>query len=139
MGNKKADENVPEQDLSSTVESNFDDIEVETAESDSQDNFSSAGNSTDARQGNHNGTIINDQNSHNGPIISDLDGLYTYGQLAKMLNKPENNLRYLINTFRDYIPRLRSHLKQELNVPISSTRNKITSLLKALFPVEIAV
>ena len=103
MGNKKADENVPEQDLSSTVESNFDDIEVETAESDSQDNFSSAGNSTYARQGNHNGTIINDQNSHNGPIISDLDGLYTYGQLAKMLNKPENNLRYLINTFRDYI------------------------------------
>ena len=41
MGNK-ADENVPDQDLSSTTESNFDDINAETARSDSQDNFSSA-------------------------------------------------------------------------------------------------
>ena len=105
MGNK-ADENVPDQDLSSTTESNFDDINAETARSDSQDNFSSAysdGTSIDAEQSNHNDSVVNEQHDHNGPIVSDIDGLYTYGQLAKLLNYPENNLRYVINTFRDYI------------------------------------
>ena len=105
MGNK-ADENVPDQDLSSTTESNFADINAETARSDSQDNFSSAysdGTSIDAEQSNHNDSVVNEQHDHNGPSVSDIDGLYTYGQLAKLLNYPENNLRYVINTFRDYI------------------------------------
>ena len=106
MGNKEADENVPDQDLSSTTESNFDDVKTDTSEPDSQDNFSTVyptGTSTDTEQSDHNGSVINEQGGHNGPIVSDIDGLYTYGQLAKLLNKPENNLRYLINTFRDYI------------------------------------
>ena len=105
MGNK-ADENVPDQDLSSTTESNFNDVNAETSEPDSQDDFSSdysTGTSTDTEQSSHNGSVINEQGEHNGPIVSDIDGLYTYGQLAKLLNKPENNLRYLINTFRDFI------------------------------------
>ena len=106
MGNKEADENVPDQDLSSTTELNFNDVNAETSEPDSQDDFSSdysTGASTDTGQSNHNGSVVNEQDGHNGPIVSDIDGLYTYGQLAKLLNKPENNLRYLINTFRDYI------------------------------------
>ena len=106
MGNKEADENVPDQDLSSTTELNFNDVNAETSEPDSQDDFSSdysTGTSTDTEQNNHNGSVVNEQDGHNGPIVSDIDGLYTYGQLAKLLNKPENNLRYLINTFRDYI------------------------------------
>ena len=105
MGNK-ADENVPDQDLSNTTGSSFDDVKTETAESDTQDNSSSVysdDTSTDTEQSSHNGSVINEQGEHNGPIVSDIDGLYTYGQLAKLLNKPENNLRYLINTFRDYI------------------------------------
>ena len=40
MGNK-ADENVPDQDLSNTTGSSFDDVKTETAESDTQDNSSS--------------------------------------------------------------------------------------------------
>ena len=106
MGSRKADENVPDQDLDSTLEPNFDDVKTDTAEPDSQNNFSSVyptGTSTDTEQSDHNGPVINEQDEHNGPIVSDIDGLYTYGQLAKLLNKPENNLRYLINTFRDYI------------------------------------
>ena len=105
MGNK-ADENVPDQDLSNTTGSSFDDVKTETAESDTQDNSPSVysdDTSTDTEQSSHNGSVINEQGEHNGPIVSDIDGLYTYGQLAKLLNKPENNLRYLINTFRDYI------------------------------------
>ena len=105
MGNK-ADENVPDQDLSNTTGSSFDDVKTETEESDTQDNSSSVysdDTSTDTEQSSHNGSVINEQGEHNGPIVSDIDGLYTYGQLAKLLNKPENNLRYLINTFRDYI------------------------------------
>lgn len=106
MGNRKTYENVPDQDLSNTTESDFGDTKAEIAEPDSQDDFSSdysTGTSTDTEQSNHNGSVINEQGEHNGPIVSDIDGLYTYGQLAKLLNKPENNLRYLINTFRDYI------------------------------------
>ena len=106
MGSRKTDENLPEQDLSSTTESNFNDVNAETSEPDSQDDFSSdysTGTSTDTKQNNHNGSVVNEQDGHNGPIVSDIDGLYTYGQLAKLLNKPENNLRYLINTFRDFI------------------------------------
>lgn len=106
MGSRKTDENLPEQDLSSTTESNFNDVNAETSEPDSQDDFSSdysTGTSTDTEQNNHNGSVVNEQDGHNGPIVSDIDGLYTYGQLAKLLNKPENNLRYLINTFRDFI------------------------------------
>ena len=106
MGSRKTDENLPEQDLSSTTESNFNDVNSETSEPDSQDDFSSdysTGTSTDTEQNNHNGSVVNEQDGHNGPIVSDIDGLYTYGQLAKLLNKPENNLRYLINTFRDFI------------------------------------
>ena len=105
MGNK-ADENVPDQDLSNTTGSSFDDVKTETEESDTQDNSSSVysdDTSTDTEQNNHNGSVVNEQDGHNGPIVSDIDGLYTYGQLAKLLNKPENNLRYLINTFRDFI------------------------------------
>lgn len=105
MGNK-ADENVPDQDLSNTTGSSFDDVKTETEESDTQDNSSSVysdDTSTDTEQSSHNGSVINEQGEHNGPIVSDIDGLYTYGQLAKLLNKPENNLRYLINTFRDFI------------------------------------
>ena len=106
MGSRNTDENVPDQDLGSTLESNFNDVKTDTAEPDSQDKFSSVyptDTSTDNEQSDHNGPIINEQDGHNGPIVSDIDGLYTYGQLAKLLNKPENNLRYLINTFRDYI------------------------------------
>ena len=106
MGSRKTDENLPDQDLSSTTESNFNDVNSETSEPDSQDDFSSdysTGTSTDTEQNNHNGSVVNEQDGHNGPIVSDIDGLYTYGQLAKLLNKPENNLRYLINTFRDFI------------------------------------
>lgn len=106
MGSRKTDENLPDQDLSSTTELNFNDVNAETSEPDSQDDFSSdysTGASTDTGQSNHNGSVVNEQDGHNGPIVSDIDGLYTYGQLAKLLNKPENNLRYLINTFRDYI------------------------------------
>ena len=106
MGSRKTDENLPEQDLSSTTESNFNDVNAETSEPDSQDDFSSdysTGTSTDTEQNNHNGSVVNEQDGHNGPIVSDIDGLYTYGQRAKLLKKPENNLRYLINTFRDYI------------------------------------
>ena len=106
MGSRKTGENLPDQDLSSTTESNFNDVNAETSEPDSQDDFSSdysTGTSTDTEQNNHNGSVVNEQDGHNGPIVSDIDGLYTYGQLAKLLNKPENNLRYLINTFRDFI------------------------------------
>ena len=106
MGSRNTDENLPDQDLSSTTESNFNDVNAETSEPDSQDDFSSdysTGTSTDTEQNNHNGSVVNEQDGHNGPIVSDIDGLYTYGQLAKLLNKPENNLRYLINTFRDFI------------------------------------
>lgn len=106
LGSRKTDENLPDQDLSSTTESNFNDVNAETLEPDSQDDFSSdysTGTSTDTEQNNHNGSVVNEQDGHNGPIVSDIDGLYTYGQLAKLLNKPENNLRYLINTFRDFI------------------------------------
>lgn len=106
MGSRKTDENLPDQDLSSTTESNFNDVNAETLEPDSQDDFSSdysTGTSTDTEQNNYNGSVVNEQDGHNGPIVSDIDGLYTYGQLAKLLNKPENNLRYLINTFRDFI------------------------------------
>lgn len=102
----KTDQNVPDQDLSRTTESNFDDVNAETSETDSQDDFSSVystDTSTDTEQNDHNDSVVNEQDGHNGPIVSDIDGLYTYGQLAKLLNKPENNLRYLINTFRDYI------------------------------------
>ena len=106
MGSRKTDENLPDQDLSSTTESNFNDVNSETSEPDTQDNSSSVysdDTSTDTEQSSHNGSVINEQGEHNGPIVSDIDGLYTYGQLAKLLNKPENNLRYLINTFRDFI------------------------------------
>lgn len=106
MGSMKTDQNVPDQDLSRTTESNFDDVNAETSETDSQDDFSSVystDTSTDTEQNDHNDSVVNEQDGHNGPIVSDIDGLYTYGQLAKLLNKPENNLRYLINTFRDYI------------------------------------
>ena len=99
-------ENVPDQDLSNTTGSSFDDVKTETAESDTQDNSSSVysdDTSTDTEQSSHNGSVINEQGEHNGPIVSDIDGLYTYGQLAKLLNKTENNQRYLINNFRDYI------------------------------------
>ena len=85
MGNK-ADENVPDQDLSNTTGSSFDDVKTETAESDTQDNSSSVysdDTSTDTEQSSHNGSVINEQGEHNGPIVSDIDGLYTYGQLAK--------------------------------------------------------
>ena len=41
MGSRKADENVPDQDLDSTLESNFDDVKTDTAEPDSKNNFSS--------------------------------------------------------------------------------------------------
>ena len=102
MGNK-ADENVPDQDLSNTTGSSFDDVKTETEESDTQDNSSfvySDDTSTDTEQSSHNGSVINEQGEHNGPIVSDIDGLYTYGQLAKLLNKSA-----ILN---QYFPRLYS-------------------------------
>ncbi len=61
---QKTDENLPDQDLSSTTESNFNDVNAETSESDSQDDFSSdysTGTSTDTEQNNHNGSVVNEQ------------------------------------------------------------------------------
>ena len=126
MGNK-ADENVPDQDLSNTTGSSFDDVKTETAESDTQDNSPSVysdDTSTDTEQSSHNGSVINEQGEHNGPIVSDIDGLYTYGQLAKLLNKPENNLRYLILSAIIFIL-LPLQLPQMLNVQISNIQNLI--------------
>lgn len=73
MGSRKTDENLPDQDLSSTTESNFNDVNAETSEPDSQDDFSSdysTGTSTDTEQNNHNGSVVNEQDGHNGPIVS---------------------------------------------------------------------
>lgn len=39
MGSRNTDENLPDQDLSSTTESNFNDVNAETSEPDSQDDF----------------------------------------------------------------------------------------------------
>ena len=123
MGNK---ENVPDQDLSNTTGSSFDDVRTETAESDTQDNSSSVysdDTSTDTEQSSHNGSVINEQGEHNGPIVSDIDGLYTYGQLAKLLNKPENNLRSILSAIIFIL--LPLQLPQMLNVQISNIQNLI--------------
>ena len=92
---KRKEENIPNQDLSSAPDLDFDDSEFKTEDPINHHN------SADPNQDFTASDVKQDNNG--GPIIGDLDGLYTYGQLAKMLNKPENNLRYLINTFRDYI------------------------------------
>lgn len=47
-------------------------------------------------------TIIN-EGQRKRVVTSDLDGYYTYGDLARLLGKPANNLRYLIDTFKEYL------------------------------------